>query len=300
VAERDEVWTISRCGAHDAAVRNRAGARRLVATLCVLALGVPACANGAPSIDRTIAVGGGQLDVWCDGGPGPAVVFLSAIGGDDTLRPIAESIADRTDACFYFRPGDGETEPPAAPRTAAKDAADLHELLSAASIPHPVILVAHSYGGLIADVAAASHPEDVAGVLLVDASHPDQERRMSELFTPEQQAISDAEMANFPYVDFSTSLADAGTAISRFPAIPLTVITATHGFASACDQGLPCDEMQAVWLEVQDDYASLTPNARHIRVDTGHYVHQERPDVVIHEIEALLERIGTAVSSAAT
>jgi pimeloyl-ACP methyl ester carboxylesterase len=261
---------------------------------------VPACASGAPSIDRTIVASGGELAVWCDGGPGPAVVFLSAIGGDDTLRPIAESVADRTDACFYFRPGDGETEPPAAPRTAAKDAADLHELLTAAAIPRPVVLVAHSYGGLIADVAAASHPEDVAGVVLVDASHPDQERRMSELFTPEQQSISDAEFADFPHVDFATSLADARDAIARFPAIPLTVITATHGFASACERGLPCEEMQAVWLDVQDDYASLTSNARRVRVDTGHYVQQEQPDVVISEILALLERIGTPVPSPTT
>ena len=268
-----------------------------VVWLVPLALGVAACAKGAPGIDRDLRVAGGQLEVWCDGGPGPAVMFLSAIGGDDSLMPIAERLADRADVCFYFRPGDGETEPPDAPRSAADDAADLHELLGAAGIPRPVVLVAHSYGGLVAVVETAEHPEDVAGVVLVDASHPDQETRVSAYFTPEQQAISDAELANFPFVDFTSSLAEAGTAYSSFPDIPLTVITATHGFASACEQQLPCDAMQSVWLEVQAEYASLTPGARHVLANTGHYIHEEDPDLVVSEIEAMLERVNEASPS---
>lgn len=248
-------------------------------------------------MDRLIDVAGGQLDVWCDGGTGPAVVFLSAIGGDDSLVPIAERLAERANVCFYSRPGDGDTRPPEGPRTAAGDAADLHELLGVAEIPMPVVLVAHSYGGLVAVVETARHPEDIAGVVLVDASHPDQEARFSAVFTPEQQAISDTELANFPLVDFRASLADAGTALDSFPEVPLTVITATRGFASACDQGLPCEAMQAVWLEVQDEYAALTSGARHVRADTGHYIHQEDPDLVVAEIAAMLDRVTRATRS---
>lgn len=166
-------------------------------------------------------------------------------------------------------------------------------MLEAVGVPRPIVIVAHSYGGLVAVVEASSHADEVAGVLLVDASHPEQGRRMASLFTPDQQAISDAQYANFPYVDFGTSMADAAAALPEFPAVPLTVITATHGFASACDDGLPCEAMQSVWMDLQDQYASLTPDARHIRVDTGHYVHQEKPDLVVSEIDALIDRIGS-------
>ena len=245
-------------------------------------------------IDRTVGVAGGRLEVWCDGGAGPAVVFLAAIGGDDTLRPIAERLAERANVCFYVRPGDGDAESPNGPRTAAQDAADLHQLLDVAEIASPVVLVGHSYGGLIAVVETARHPQAVAGVVLIDASHPEQEARFASIFTPEQQAISDAELDNFPSVDFAASLAEAGTALGSFPDVPLTVITARRGFAEACDDGLPCEAMQEIWLALQDAYAALTPDARHVVADTGHYVHDEEPDLVLAEIEGMLGRVTTA------
>ena len=63
-----------------------------------------ACTAGPAGIDRTMTVAGGELDVWCDGGEGPTIIFLAAIGGDDTLLPIAERFSDEANACFYFRP----------------------------------------------------------------------------------------------------------------------------------------------------------------------------------------------------
>ena len=255
------------------------------------------CGGGAPTVDRTVDVGGGQLDVWCDGGAGPTVIFLAAIGGDDTLLPIAERLAPRADVCFYVRPGDGDTQPPDAPRTAAQDAADLHELIGLAELPRPVVLVAHSYGGLIAVVATAEHPEEVAGVVLVDASHPEQEIRFGAQVSAAHQEILDAQFANVPFVDFTTSLAEAGAALDTFPHLPLTVITAEHGFGASCDQDLPCEAMQSAWLEMQAEYAALTPDARHVRADTGHYVHDENPDLVVAEIEAMLATVAQASES---
>jgi pimeloyl-ACP methyl ester carboxylesterase len=50
--------------------------------------------------------------------------------------------------------------------------------------------------------------------------------------------------------------------------------------------------MQAIWLELQDEFATtLTPDARHVLADTGHYVQDEDPDLVETEIRALLARI---------
>lgn len=255
-----------------------------------MVVGVAACA-GPAGHDGFVTVAGGQLDVWCDGGPGPAVIFMSAIGGDDSLEPIAERLREDAYVCLYDRPGDGETEPPESPRTAAGDAADLHELLDVIGIPTPVVLVAHSYGGLISLIDAATYPDDVAGMVLIDASHPEQEDRTNVLLTDEQRAIVAAEFANFPHVDFATSLREAGEAFGSFPDIPLTVITATRGHEPGCGLGLPCDEIQAVWLEVQSEYAALTPDARHVLADTSHYVHDDDPDLVISEIEALLDRV---------
>jgi pimeloyl-ACP methyl ester carboxylesterase len=262
-----------------------------VATMLLALVVVGGCAAGTPGIDRFVTVAGGQLDVWCDGGTGPTVIFVSALGGDDSLEPIAERLGDDAYVCLYDRPGDGETDPPDEPRTSAGDAADIHQLLDVADIPTPVVLVAHSYGGLISVIAAAEHPDEIAGVVLIDASHPEQEDRTNALLSPEQQEVVAAEFENFPHVDFLSSLDEAAAAYDAFPEIPLTVITATRGFAPACEQDLPCDQMQEIWLDLQAEYAALVADARHVPAETGHYVHEEDPDLVIREIQSLLQKI---------
>jgi pimeloyl-ACP methyl ester carboxylesterase len=245
-----------------------------------------------PSIRHEfVTVAGGQLELWCDY-EGPSVMLLSGIGGDGSLIPIGRRLSHDAYACSYNRPGDGPGPPPDRPRTAGSDAADLHELLAVADIPTPVVLVAHSYGGLIAVIAAAEHPEDIAGVVFVDASHPDQNERMDAILNEAQRAHLDATLKNFRFVDWRKSLVEAAAALPSFPPIPVTVITATRGFTDPCDEQLPCDKMQAIWLDVQDQFAiTLTPDARHVLADTGHYVHDEDPDLVEVEIRALLARI---------
>ncbi|HEU0237365.1 MAG TPA: alpha/beta hydrolase [Candidatus Limnocylindrales bacterium] len=249
------------------------------------------CASGFDGSGRFLDVAGGQVHVWCDGDRGPTVVFLSGIGGDDTLVPIAERISDDAVACFYHRPGDGDTERPSGPRTAAGDAADLHELLAAAEIETPAVLVGHSYGGLIALIAAAEHPEETAGIVLVDASEPGAEETMYAVMTDAQRAYFDGRLADFPYVDWPTSLDQGREAMLRFPDVPLTVITATRSFLDPCDPELPCEQLQPIWLDAQDRYAELTSGARHILADTSHYVHNDDPDLVEQEIRELLANL---------
>ena len=271
------------------------GGASFVLMAVVTACGARPTIESEPSLGSStrhefVTVAGGQLELWCGGGDGPTVMFLSAIGGDHTLLSMAGRLTDKAYACFYDRPGDGPP-PPDKPRTAGSDAADLHELLAAAEIPTPLVLVAHSYGGLIAVIAASEHPEDVAGVVFVDASQPAAEEQFYTILTDAQRAYFDGRLDNFPYVDWPTSLVQAADALPSFPDVPVTVITATHSFTDPCDEQLPCDKLQAIWLDAQDQFATLTPDARHVLADTSHYVHDDDPDLVETEIRALLARV---------
>jgi pimeloyl-ACP methyl ester carboxylesterase len=71
------------------------------------------------------------------------------------------------------------------PTTAGDAVADLHALLSAAAEVGPFVFVGHSYGGLVARIYANTYPEDVCGLVLVDALC----KGLREIETPEQWAI---------------------------------------------------------------------------------------------------------------
>jgi pimeloyl-ACP methyl ester carboxylesterase len=246
----------------------------------VLLLIVAGC---SPSNSRVVTVNGHELHLECAGG-GPTVIFEAGIGGDHSLWPIAERIRDHAYACVYDRPGSGDS-PVASdrPTTAHDDVADLHALLRAAHIPLPAIVVGHSYGGLIAWMAAVEHPEDVAGLVLIEASHPRDLERLEAIMTGDQRRTFELGLAD-PNVDFVASLNQAAADYGSLPDVPLTVIAATHSMNPWCAQGLPCAQMEAIHLELQADYASLRPDGRLVNAATGHTVQDEDPDLVVREI----------------
>ena len=112
----------------------------------------------------------------CRGTGSPTVVLvagLRASAGDWSIAAKAApavfpEIAKFTRVCAYDRPGTPVGEQPSrsdavSQPTAAGDAVpDLHASLSAAGEKGPYVLVAHSYGGLIARLYASTYPQDVA------------------------------------------------------------------------------------------------------------------------------------------
>jgi hypothetical protein len=93
-----------------------------------------------------------------------------------------------------------------------------------------------------------------------------------------------------PHVDLPTSFVEAAEALSSFPHVPVTVITATRGLTDPCHEP-PCEEIQATWMKVQEEFAAtLTTDVRHVLSDTGHFVHLYDPELVDMEIRALLAR----------
>jgi pimeloyl-ACP methyl ester carboxylesterase len=78
----------------------------------------------------------------------------------------------------YDRGGTGYSDPTPLPRTAAAVATELHELLHAQDIPAPYVVVAHSLGGAYAHRFAQLHPQEMAGLVWVDAFHRDWDKFM--------------------------------------------------------------------------------------------------------------------------
>jgi pimeloyl-ACP methyl ester carboxylesterase len=91
---------------------------------------------------------------------------------------IQPELAKATRTCVYDRAGLGWSEPSQKPRTNHVMVEELRTLLKNAGVPGPYVLVGHSLGGLNMRLYAHKYPQEVVGLVLVDASHEEQ-------YTPE-------------------------------------------------------------------------------------------------------------------
>ncbi|MFC9625309.1 alpha/beta fold hydrolase [Streptomyces sp. NPDC056930] len=115
------------------------------------------------------------------GSGGPAVVFLPGAGlvGLDYLN-MHNRVAELTTTVLYDRAGTGWSEAAVLPRTAAEVTDELLELLRAADVPGPYLLVGHSLGAAYARHLAQRFPGEVAGLLLLDPFHEDLHARVPQ------------------------------------------------------------------------------------------------------------------------
>lgn len=114
---------------------------------------------------------GRRINLHCQGSGSPTVVFESGLSDwSNTWALIQPAVATRTRACSYDRPGMGASDPSPHPPTPEAVVEDLHRLLAAAGIHGPLVLVGHSLGGFYAKLFAVTHPQQVAGLVLVDPS----------------------------------------------------------------------------------------------------------------------------------
>ncbi len=128
-----------------------------------------------PPPGRLIATSAGQFHLRELGTNGPPVVLEAGIGATS----ISWALVDHPIAAFarvyeYDRAGYGWSPPNQRPKVARDLVEQLREMLAVAAVPSPRILVGHSFGGLMMRLYAGLHPEEVAGLVLVDALTPEE------------------------------------------------------------------------------------------------------------------------------
>jgi pimeloyl-ACP methyl ester carboxylesterase len=151
---------------------------------CYQALGNRADARRFPQQGRSVSLGPAfdnlTLNIDCRGQGSPTVILDSGLGVPAVgWNPVQTEVAKFTRVCSYDRAGYGWSAASSTPRTSKKIVKELHALLEAANEKGPYILVGHSFGGYNVRVYNGQYPGDVVGMVLVDASHEDQNDRMS-------------------------------------------------------------------------------------------------------------------------
>jgi pimeloyl-ACP methyl ester carboxylesterase len=120
-------------------------------------------------------VGDHRLHLDCHGEGGPTVVLLNGLGEISTSwAQVVDQLSSESRVCAYDRAGQAWSDDVTSPQDGIAAAEDLHALLAKAGEPGPFVLVGHSIGGPYAMTYAATYPDDVAGMVLLDSSSPTQ------------------------------------------------------------------------------------------------------------------------------
>jgi len=129
----------------------------------------------APPPGQLIDVGGYRLHINGTGlqHDGPSIILEHGGGAFGSLdwSEIQPGIAEFARVYSYDRAGYGWSDASPKPRVAQAATEELHALLANAGVPRPYVLVAHSLGGYMARMYATLYPQNVAGMVLIDASH---------------------------------------------------------------------------------------------------------------------------------
>jgi biopolymer transport protein ExbB len=214
-------------------------------------------------------------------------------------------VAGITRACTYDRAGLGYSGPGRKPRTSDRMALELHALLVAAQVPPPYVLVGHSAGGLNVRLFAEDHRDEVAGMVLVDATTAGGERLWASLGEQERQQLRERMQRGpdgWDYDSFLTSMRQVGKA-AGLGDLPLVVLTAGH--AEPAQPGVTPEQAAQrfeLWKELQAELPGLSSNAQHVVVaDARHFIQWDTPAVVFRAVRDVVQaaRTGQRLAGAA-
>lgn len=232
-----------------------------------------------------------SLHINCVGQGSPTVILEAAsLGMSAHWVRVQQQVTQTTRVCAYDRAGMGWSERGPEPRDARQISSELHILLANAGTEGPYVLVGHSYGGLYARMYAERYSEEVAGVALVDSSHPEQFTRSPEgramyeqtgrlgAVIPFLTRLGVIRLSNFypAHPDlpprqraqieaFNSSTRQLGTTVEEFRATPETAAQ-VRGTPSLGDTPLvviSAGEQSPGWLEMQDELAALSSDSTH-------------------------------------
>ena len=289
-----------------------------------------------PDPGRRFDVGGFKMNIDCTGNGNPTVILDSGLG--DTFlswRKVQPQIAQFVRVCSYDRAGLGYSDPSPRPRTSKVIAEELHALLQAAGITPPYVLVGHSLGGYNVRVFQSLYPKEVVGVVLVDASHPDQENRLP----PELKTMEGTWQREAAFLAYATPFGitrllgfceddprdraaecnfhSSREALAELKAFPESArqaaATGTLGdlplIVLSHDPDKPSSELSPevakptneAWEKMQEELAHLsTRGTQTIAKNSAHYIQNDRPDLVIDAVRKVVEQARPPVAPPAS
>lgn len=263
--------------------------RRTWLAIVVLAT-VAACTQASSSSSESplplnvfdkVEIGGYRLAYQCVGTGSPTIIAEAGYdtGGTSAFAGVLEPLAQVSRVCTYDRAGTGNSDD--RPRADAKgltgedQAHELHALLQAASIDPPYVVVAHSYGGFVSRLFAATYPDETQALVLIESSHEDEIVPYRHYYgnDPEGDWVDGGDL-----LDIDATAAELRSSARDFSSMPLIVIRA-ETYEDVLSVSL--------WRRTQADLATLSTDGIEIEaLHSGHFVQDDNPDMVVGAVRA--------------
>jgi len=225
------------------------------------------------------------------GGPekAPAVVLQSGLGdGRTTWDRLWPQLTARHRVFALDRPGYGDSPSSTAPRDPCQVARELHAALQETKVPPPYLLVGHSLGGLYQFAFARLYPDETAGMLLLDPTHPEHWATLQR-DTPKTAALLTG-LRNTLFTPTMRAEFDAqAQCLDQLPPWPSKVPARLlySGRFGPMDNA----EYQRVLMQLRADWQRRLGASAETVSDSGHYLHRDAPDRVVQALERLLTAV---------
>ena len=241
---------------------------------------------GADVLEGSFDVGGHELYMRCSGTGSPTVVYLHgsipdpAFEGHSSALAIQDLIDEDHRMCVYDRTNVGLSDSVEGPLDGESSVADLHGLLEESRIEPPYVLLPASFGGLIADIYAATYPDEVVGMVQLDTILPRTEEALKR-FIPAQDRIQSGDWIGTNEEIDELAVYEQVQALERkLPAIPMTYLASSESSSDPKED--------AAWRKLLREFVSQFSPGRLIYVDAPHYMEPEIPDRIAREIERVI------------
>ncbi len=282
-----------------------------------------------PPVGEMVELEGKQMHVYAQGEGDITIVMASGHGTENPyvdFYPLHEKLSEQARVVIYDRFGYGWSDQTSVPRDIDTITQELSTSLRERGEKGPYLFVAHSIASLEAIRFAQTHPDEVAGIVLLDAGNP----AFYETYHTPSKAMQ----------KFMQTLKTSGVLriLSQVESVADTLLEPEEGYGQHIPEPLKniqlamllknfsndtvIDEMlhlqsnakkvvdgghlgglpliwftagsnqQAIegWSESQEELAEWSTNHKQVILDgAGHYVHHHEPGLIIEEISSLVE-----------
>ena len=250
-------------------------------------------ANDDTLVDGNYDVGGHELYLRCKGTGSPTIVYLHGsitrtdVNPVSNARAIENRISETNRFCAYDRRNVGRSDTVDAVQTPEAVLSDLRSLLAVAEIEPPYVLLGASFGGLPAYLFANTYPDEVIGMVLLDAMFPD-EFSLENTWPPEDryEALdTEDENDSLERISHFDMITAAYEFIGAEPGVPMIYFASEQ---DGWEVGIP--EYDEKILGLLAAYVDRFAPGELIWVDSPHFMEPAIPDEIADALRTVIDR----------